>query len=117
MNRCRFLSSDCFIYLLKYSFKFLLTCAGEAGVARRNFDREATKRATRGSPIRAKEARDLPVSFVVLSLTCAGDVAKIRRSVPGDVARSRKLTDLGLLKQEITKSTAKNDRGRNIDIF
>ena len=66
---------------------------------------------------RKGEARDLPVSFVILSLTCAGDVAEIRRSVPGDVARSRKLTDLGLLTQEITKSMARSDRGRNVDIF
>ena len=45
-----------------------------------------------------------------------GDVAKIRWPEDDDVARSRKTTDLGLLTQAITESTAKNDRGRNIDI-
>ena len=34
-----------------------------------------------------------------------------------DVARSRKPTYLGLLTQEITESTVRNDHGRNVDIF
>ena len=46
----------------------------------------------------------------------AGDVAEIHGRRDDDVARSRKLTDLGLLTQEITKSTARNDWGKNVDI-
>ena len=46
----------------------------------------------------------------------SGDVAEIRWPADDDVARSRKPTDLGLLTQAITESTARNDRERNVDI-
>ena len=62
VNRRRLLSSNC-SFLLKYSFNFLLTCVGEVGVARRNFDREATKRATWLSPIRSRRSPRLTCFF------------------------------------------------------
>ena len=64
--------------------------------------------------------RFLHFTFSVINIKViylAGDVAEIRWPKEDDVARSRKPTDLGLLTQEITESTARNDRGRKVDIF